>query len=864
MAGSRSLRIFLFALLSCLGGELFAQVPVVEEGQDWRFFRGVQEPPENWKAVDFDDGAWEVGPTGIGYGDEDDATVLADMQGSYLTVYLRRKIVVPLELYGSRWRLSVRYDDGFVAYVDGQEVMRRQVDGEPPAFDQPASGQHDISGPTGFDESALVPDGINLLAPGEHVIAVQVHNVNLESSDLSFSLELEAAPFYLTEVAPGRLASSDGEVVSVFGLGFMEGEPVTVTFSGEESPGVEVISREELRVELPAGLAPGAHDVIVETARGTAELPAGFRIATSTESGLGFSGDNDAPDAATLGDLAGILEEGTVELFFARQDEGFLNFRWRSLLSLEAAGGGDALTVEIQGEAIRIRLFSGGEESAVIQAPVALGDSWHHAALSITEGALSLIVDGIQVAGSTEFVDLFEVRGLRLGANYGGGYGLFLGPFLGRIESARLWDFARTPAEVAREAFDVRAARGALAAWDLGEGSGQVARTSDGSGLDLVLGDSAGEDALDPAWTALGDFPRLVVSAVTPPTGPSTGGTSLRVFGTGFDLANLEVTLGDRAATIEEVVSAHEIVILTPELSGFGPVDLTARAGGLVFTRPEAFTAVPEGFRVAVEEGAIWHYFEGIVAPPADWASVDFDADLAGWASGPTGLGYGDGDDATEVNIQGRAVSLFARHDFEFEGLSDLIELLVLRVRFDDGFVAYLNGEEVARQGVAGVPPAFDALAEDHEITGGAGSFDIEIDLLAEGFTLLEGTNTLAVEVHNGTLESSDLSLSAELLLAGPEGRGRPFVRGDLDDNGRISITDVVRGLLVIFGDLQLTCTEAADVQDDGRINIQDPIHLLDYLFHNGPDPLPPFPLPGRDRDEDEQSCPEVPSTSGV
>ena len=63
--------------------------PLVREGDTWSFFRGRREPPRDWRAIDFDDRSWESGPSGFGYGDDDDQTVLEDMRGRYLTVYTR-------------------------------------------------------------------------------------------------------------------------------------------------------------------------------------------------------------------------------------------------------------------------------------------------------------------------------------------------------------------------------------------------------------------------------------------------------------------------------------------------------------------------------------------------------------------------------------------------------------------------------------------------------------------------------------------------------------------------------------------------------------------------------------------------------
>src|SRR5262245_3091411 len=79
---------FLFVL--CVRGAP-AQDKLIAEGDEWRIFKGTEEPPEDWTAVGFDDSGWIPGATPIGYGtDLNFQTVLADMQNGYLAVYCRK------------------------------------------------------------------------------------------------------------------------------------------------------------------------------------------------------------------------------------------------------------------------------------------------------------------------------------------------------------------------------------------------------------------------------------------------------------------------------------------------------------------------------------------------------------------------------------------------------------------------------------------------------------------------------------------------------------------------------------------------------------------------------------------------------
>ena len=153
---------------------------LVERGAEFRYFRGTEAPPENWKADDFDDSAWESGPAGFGYGDDDDATPLEDMAGNYLTVFLRRSFEIEDLDRVARVILSVDYDDGFVAYINGEEVARANLDAI--EFDSPTTVNHEAGAAEEFQV-----ENLGLLREGENILAVQGHNTGLDSSDFSIS-----------------------------------------------------------------------------------------------------------------------------------------------------------------------------------------------------------------------------------------------------------------------------------------------------------------------------------------------------------------------------------------------------------------------------------------------------------------------------------------------------------------------------------------------------------------------------------------------------------------------------------------------------------------------------------------------------
>ena len=82
-----------------------------------------------------------------------------------------------------------------------------------------------------------------------------------------------------------------------------------------------------------------------------------------------------------------------------------------------------------------------------------------------------------------------------------------------------------------------------------------------------------------------------------------------------------------------------------------------------------------------------------------------------------------------------------------------------------------------------------------------------------------------------------------------------PFLRGDLDGSGERNLTDAVLALSALFFGEPLDCHDAADVNDDGRLDLQDPLRLLNGLYELGPLPEPPAARRGADPTEDSLGC---------
>ena len=129
----------------------------------------------------------------------------------------------------------------------------------------------------------------------------------------------------------------------------------------------------------------------------------------------------------------------------------------------------------------------------------------------------------------------------------------------------------------------------------------------------------------------------------------------------------------------------------------------------------------------------------------------------------------------TNVSAQMSGVnsSAYIRIPFSINNLGD-IDSLILRMKYDDGFVAYLNGVEVARRnapGTAGTPPAWNAAATaEHFHNDGAVFEDINISSF---INLLGAGNVLAIQGLNLSAGDSDFLIMPEL-IAVTLGTGSP------------------------------------------------------------------------------------------
>ncbi len=158
-----------------------------------------------------------------------------------------------------------------------------------------------------------------------------------------------------------------------------------------------------------------------------------------------------------------------------------------------------------------------------------------------------------------------------------------------------------------------------------------------------------------------------------------------------------------------------------------------------------------------VKDNSTWYYQVPTAASSPEWITPTFTVNS--WLQGMGGFGFGDGDDNTI--IPSSSVSVYTRIEFNIANINQIVAM-ALHFDYDDGFIAYLNGVEVARNGISGTgQPVFNQLASiSHEAELYQNQYPDELIFFQNQLAglLVNGTNVFCVEVHNQLSNSTDFT----------------------------------------------------------------------------------------------------------
>ena len=252
-------------------------VPAADAG--WRYRKGTSEastPVSAWRQTSFvEDATWQTGRTPIGFGDGDDNTVLADMQNSYSTVYLRRQFT--LTEMPDVLKLRVYVDDGAIVWINGVEFSRHFVSPGEKAFNA-------LTGATAGEPvwvETLIENPADVFTLGTNTIAIHAINQALNSSDVSIDAELviPGSGEILAAPSPGAQntvlaanAPPQSRQVDHAPLAPTTGQATTVTVKVTDPDGVASV-QVQFQVVLPGVYLPAFLPLPLATLQANPSLP---------------------------------------------------------------------------------------------------------------------------------------------------------------------------------------------------------------------------------------------------------------------------------------------------------------------------------------------------------------------------------------------------------------------------------------------------------------------------------------------------------------------------------------------------------------------------------------------------------------
>ncbi|MBN1673679.1 MAG: fibronectin type III domain-containing protein, partial [Kiritimatiellae bacterium] len=355
----------------------------------------------------------------------------------------------------------------------------------------------------------------------------------------------------------------------------------------------------------------------------------------------------------------------------------------------------------------------------------------------------------------------------------------------------------------------------------------------------------ASDSGLDPetkyyyqikAYNAAGNSPYSAIADATtpaaaqPPAAPSdlaaTAGSSTRIDLTWSDNSSDETRfkidrrqsgtdLWVRIAEPAADSTAHSDAGLAAETKYYYKIKAYNALGNSAYSAVAAATTPAGDDGVKIAKGATWRYRKGTTeaSKPLDaWRLAAFDD--SAWSASPAPFGYGDGPYGTTLADMRYTYScVFLRSAFSIQNPASVAEL-DLWAQFDDAFIMWINGQEVARvnmDGVPGSPVARDALAASN-----MGPVEWTATLTSSALPALhDGENVLTVQVFNRSLDSSDLTFDAQLSIV----NSQLSIDADADQDAMPDAWEAAH--LADLADPS-DRSASADPDDDGLSNLEE------------------------------------------
>jgi len=162
----------------------------LDETSPWRYQDTGANLGTAWRATNYNDAAWPIGPALLGFDDAampEPLRTLVNFQSPKITYYFRTRFHWPYSTSNGLFRLRQVIDDGVVLYLNGTEIHRTAITNNPVYYTNFAAR----TVPDAVYEGPFFLSLSNLIA-GTNVLAAEVHQPSTGSGDIIFGMSLEA------------------------------------------------------------------------------------------------------------------------------------------------------------------------------------------------------------------------------------------------------------------------------------------------------------------------------------------------------------------------------------------------------------------------------------------------------------------------------------------------------------------------------------------------------------------------------------------------------------------------------------------------------------------------------------------------
>jgi hypothetical protein len=719
---------------------------IISFGESWKYLDNGTDQGAAWRAPGFDDRLWAAGPARLGYGGDGEITTLnfgPDANQRHITAYFRKTFTVADPSAFTSLLLRLMRDDGAAVYLNGVEVLRNNLPSSQVNWNTLAGTVIEGAGETTPQSFDLSRDS---LVPGDNVLAVEIHQAALNSSDIGFDLSLtgQQAPastqqIYLSQPADGTHFNG----------------PANISLAAYiDAPGIAVPVVQFYANNNLLGTGPSASPFTFTWSN----APLGSHQLVAVFAAGNFS--TSAPVNIVVGTPPPRIQPLATNLISA-------GATWRYWDNVAPAGAG-----------WQTRAFNDG---AWPVGAARFGWGWDGEVTPLTEGRVTLYFRRwFNLPDPALLTELaFQLARDDGAVVYLNGAEIFRNNMPGGVvlPTTLAATTLNTPDETLYVQHSIRTAGSGivpgtnLIAVELHQSS---AASSDG-GFDLQL---SGYGTTEPR-----------VYLTTPADGTSYSGSPvIQLEAVARGLSNSPVTrVAFYANGVELAESTAPPWRYTWSNAPLGLVRLAARSTDTTGLTTES---VPIEIAIGRElvsttfipRNSSWKYLDTGVNQGTAWVNPGFND--ASWRSGAARLGFGGDGETTTVNggpANARFPTVYFRRTFVVQPGAVYTNLLFQLAR-DDGAVVYLNGVEAFRSNMPDGPVSFSTLAfaADDEQTFFPTSIAVP--------NLPAGANLVAVEVHQSSATSSDLGFNLELIGSGYEDAVVPPVLTITLDDGRIEL----------------------------------------------------------------------------